>query len=70
MAKKKAVIFDMDGVIIDSEKLWQLAEKETFSSLGVNVTNELAEKTKSTTTFEVTKFWYHNFPWKDKIWKL
>ena len=66
MAKKEAVIFDMDGVLIDSEKLWQQAEKETFSSLGVNVTSEHSEKTMSMTTSEVTKFWYDKFPWQDK----
>ena len=29
----KAVIFDMDGVIVDSERQWQLAEGEFFRSL-------------------------------------
>ena len=61
---KKAIIFDMDGVIIDSEKLWAQAENEVFTSLGVKITSELSEKTKSMTTAEVTKFWYEKFPWK------
>lgn len=52
----KAVIFDMDGVIIDSERLWKQAEKEIFSSLGVTVTDEHSEITKSMTTSDVTKF--------------
>lgn len=59
----KAVIFDMDGVIMDTERLWKQAEKEIFSSLGVNVTEEHAEITKSMTTIDVTKFWYNKFPW-------
>ncbi len=61
----KAVIFDMDGVIIDSEKLWKQAEKEIFSSLGVTVTDEHSEVTKSMTTSAVTRFWFDKFPWQN-----
>ncbi len=60
----KAVIFDMDGVIVDSEPLWQKAEREVFSSLGVEVSDELCQITKSMTTSEVAKFWFSRFPWK------
>ena len=65
MTKNKAVIFDMDGVIIDSEKLWKQAENEVFSSLGVIVTDELSDLTKFMTTSEVTKFWHDRFPWQN-----
>ncbi len=61
----EAVIFDMDGVIIDSEPLWKRAEYEIFSSLGVNVASEYAEITKYMTTGEVTRFWYEKSPWKN-----
>jgi mannitol-1-/sugar-/sorbitol-6-/2-deoxyglucose-6-phosphatase len=64
----KAVIFDMDGVIIDSEPLWQIAEREVFSSLGVNVDDKFCEITKTMTTTEVTKFWYNKSPWQN--WNL
>jgi HAD superfamily hydrolase (TIGR01509 family) len=37
----KCVIFDMDGVIIDSEELHKKAYYETFESIGVHVTDEL-----------------------------
>ncbi len=37
----KAVLFDMDGVIIDSEKIHKRAYFETFVSLGLNVSEEL-----------------------------
>jgi sugar-phosphatase len=66
MTNKKAIIFDMDGVIIDSEKYWKQAEYEVFTSLGVNVTDEYSEMTKSMTTSEVTKFWYDKDPWGNK----
>jgi len=31
----KAIIFDMDGVLIDSECLWEQAENEVFTSLNL-----------------------------------
>ncbi len=63
--RQKAIVFDMDGVLVDSEHLWQKAEFEIFSSLGVNVTEELAAKTKTMTTKEVAEFWQSRFAWKD-----
>ena len=37
----KCVIFDMDGVIIDSEEIHKKAYYETFVSIGVDVSNDL-----------------------------
>ncbi len=39
--KLQCVIFDMDGVIIDSEEIHKIAYYETFKSLGVDVSEEL-----------------------------
>lgn len=61
----KAVIFDMDGVLIDSEKFWAQAELDVFSSYGVQVTEDLAAQTRYMTTQEVTEFWYERFPWEN-----
>ena len=41
MKQIKCVIFDMDGVIIDSEELHKKAYYETFNSIDVDVTDEL-----------------------------
>ncbi|MDL5512462.1 HAD-IA family hydrolase [Arenibacter sp. M-2] len=62
---KKAVIFDMDGVIIDTELIWKQAEKEVFSSLGAKVIEEYSKETQSMTTSEVTQFWYKKFSWSN-----
>lgn len=62
----EAVIFDMDGVLIDSEPMWKEAEKKVFSSLGVDITEALSAKTASMTTQEVTQFWYELYPWQGK----
>lgn len=63
---KKAIIFDMDGVIIDTEKIWKQAEKEIFSALGVQVIKEYSKETESMTTTEATQYWFEKFPWKGK----
>jgi HAD superfamily hydrolase (TIGR01509 family) len=39
--KIKCVIFDMDGVIIDSEELHKKAYYETFNAIGVDVSDDL-----------------------------
>lgn len=62
---QKAVIFDMDGVIVDSEYLWKQAEQEVFSSLGVQLTDEYCTITQTMTTAEVTRFWFEKFPWNN-----
>ncbi|MCH7410098.1 HAD-IA family hydrolase [Belliella sp. DSM 111904] len=62
----KAVIFDMDGVLIDSENFWSIAEHEIFTSLGVQINSNETKITKSMTTSEVSRFWYDKFPWKGK----
>ena len=64
--KIEAVIFDMDGVIIDSEELWTRAENAVFSSVGVKLTDELCQLTKTMTTREVTDFWFQKYPWTNK----
>ena len=64
--KYSAVIFDMDGVIVDTEKFWTKAEEEVFSSLGVILDDKSCQLTRTMTTREVTEFWFSKFPWKGK----
>jgi len=60
----KAVILDMDGVVIDTEGFWRDAEKQVFGELGVEVTEELAAQTAGMSTTQVTEFWYEKCPWE------
>ena len=60
------VIFDMDGLLIDSEPMWKSAEKQVFESLGVSVTESMAAITASMTTREVSEFWYRHHPWSNR----
>lgn len=63
------VIFDMDGLLIDSEPFWTQAEQTVFSALGVNVTANNAMQTASMTTEKVTQFWFQQSPWTGKSLK-
>ena len=40
----KAVIFDMDGIIINSEPFWKMAEMKVFEEIGVELKHEDIEK--------------------------
>lgn len=53
----KAVIFDMDGVIIDSEPLWKEAEIAVFKTYGYDFTYQMCEETKGMRVDEVTVYW-------------
>ena len=59
----KAAIFDMDGLLIDSEPLWQEAEVSVFQSIGVPLTRELCRETLGVRLDGVVQHWYRKFPW-------
>ncbi|WP_064609929.1 hexitol phosphatase HxpB [Photobacterium sp. J15] len=55
---KKAIIFDMDGVIIDSEPLWQDAQMESLASFGVTITRHDCEQlTMGKRIDEIARTW-------------
>ncbi|WP_157760778.1 HAD hydrolase-like protein [Hydrogenovibrio halophilus] len=54
----QAVIFDMDGLIVDSEPLWKQAEFNVFSALGCEVTEQDQQQTACLTTQAVTDYWF------------
>lgn len=53
----KAVIFDMDGVIIDSEPLWRRAMVKGFNHFGMPVSEEDCRKTMGRRINEVVDLW-------------
>lgn len=53
------VIFDMDGVLIDSEPLWKIAMEETFTEIGFNLQRKDFEKTVGLRIDEVIAFWFN-----------
>ncbi len=59
-----AVIFDMDGVLIDSEPLWKIAMEDVFKSVGCNLTRKDFQKTVGLRIDEVISYWYQHSPWE------
>lgn len=60
-----AVIFDMDGVLIDSEPLWKIAMEEVFHAIGSKLTKEDFQKTVGLRLDEVVVFWHAHEGWKE-----
>lgn len=58
----QAVIFDMDGVLIDSEPLWRRAEVEVLRPLGVPLTEAMCHETTGLNIVEVVALWRRRYP--------
>lgn len=64
-----AVIFDMDGILIDSEPLWRQSMIKVFSEFGLSVNEEQCKSTKGMKIDEVIKKWNleKKLNWDNKI---
>lgn len=59
-----AAIFDMDGLLIDSEPLWERAELDVFTTLDVDLSrrSEMPD-TVGLRIDQVVRMWYETLPW-------
>ncbi|MEI6949243.1 hexitol phosphatase HxpB [Paraflavisolibacter sp. H34] len=57
------VIFDMDGLLVDSEPLWAVSMREVFATVGVDLSEEMALKTTGLRTKEVVGYWHQQLGW-------
>jgi beta-phosphoglucomutase-like phosphatase (HAD superfamily) len=62
----KAVIFDMDGILLDSEPFWQDAEMEVFASVGIHLTRDQCIETTGLPVQDVVNYRYGQKPWDKK----
>ncbi|MCA9734388.1 MAG: hexitol phosphatase HxpB [Deferribacteres bacterium] len=59
----KAIIFDVDGLLINSEPLWREAEQLVFGEVGIPLTDEMCAQTMGLRSDEVVDYWYQRGPW-------
>ncbi len=61
----ESVIFDMDGLLIDSEPFWAQGEREIFAQLGVDLAIEKTlPDTLGLRIDHVVELWYNASPWQ------
>tara|TARA_R110002072_G_scaffold284006_1_gene447789 strand:- start:10636 stop:11289 length:654 start_codon:yes stop_codon:yes gene_type:complete len=61
----KAVIFDMDGLIIDSQPYWQDAQLEVLPKVGVTITRQDTIDTTGMRIDHIVEACYRQSPWKE-----
>lgn len=59
--KLNTVIFDMDGLLIDSEPFWEEAGKETLEKFNVSLSPEQYASSTGLRTEEWLQHWFHHF---------
>ncbi len=59
----EAVIFDMDGLLVDSEPVWREVEIACFKEVGVELTERQCMETKGLRIDEVVDYWFSRIPW-------
>lgn len=65
ISKVKAVIFDMDGLLVNSEPCWHIAEKVVFGKVGLNLTTEQCIETTGKPVKDVIQYWFAKKPWSN-----
>jgi HAD superfamily hydrolase (TIGR01509 family) len=62
----RAAIFDMDGVLINSEPLWWRAGVAALRTVGVHLTDHHFGETIGLRTDAALTHWYERYPWVGK----
>jgi sugar-phosphatase len=62
----RAAIFDMDGLLIDSEPLWRRAEIAVFETVGVTLDEKMCTQTTGMRIDAAIQHWFERFPWQGK----
>ncbi len=58
-----ACVFDMDGLLLESESLWRRAEREVSDGLGLGFADEVFDQTMGVRMRDVARLWFEWRPW-------
>lgn len=61
-----AAIFDLDGLLVDSEPLWRKAEREVFAEIGLMLSDDDCRSTMGMRCDAVVALWFQRCPWLDR----
>ncbi|MGN6477769.1 MAG: hexitol phosphatase HxpB [Flavipsychrobacter sp.] len=59
-------LFDMDGLLFDTEPLWGVSMLRVAEKHGIPITRERFKDTRGFHIYEVTEFWSVKYPWEGK----
>ncbi|MCZ7686477.1 MAG: hexitol phosphatase HxpB [Sandaracinaceae bacterium] len=62
----RAAIFDMDGLLVDSEPTWRRTEVEVLATVGLALTEAMCEATTGLRIEEVVRHWHAHAPWEGR----
>lgn len=60
----EAAIFDMDGLLLESESLWRKAQSEAVARLGLPFTEADFAETTGVRMRDVARIWFERHPWQ------
>lgn len=63
----QAAIFDMDGLLVDSEPHWREIEIAVFAQVGLHLTEDQCKLTTGLPTDAVMEYWFSRHPWDESI---
>src|SRR5437588_10222621 len=61
----EAVIFDMDGLLIDTEPVWRRSEVAVFRTVGLHLTEEQGLETMGVPILDVVRLWHSRHLWDE-----
>jgi sugar-phosphatase len=63
MTALRAAIFDMDGLLADTEPLWHEVECAAYAEVGLDITPEECMQTMGMRVDEAVEYWFAKAPW-------
>ena len=63
---KSGFLFDMDGLLVNSEPYWQMVEKRVFGAVGVELSDDMLKQTTGLRCMDVATKWFNQFRWQGR----